>query len=46
MDAKELLQRYSNGERDFVGVEITDINFREVNLSGANLDEAFYEQEI
>lgn len=40
MDAKELLQRYSDGERDFSGVEITDMNFKEVNLSGANLTKA------
>ena len=42
MTAEELLKRYTEGERDFSGVNLSGINLRgvtltEVNLSGANL---------
>ena len=48
MNAKELIERYKAGERDFSGVNLSGIDFDELNpsydnftyLSGANLSEA------
>lgn len=41
MDAKELLERYKAGERDFTGISLRRINLQETNLSGINLKVAY-----
>ncbi|MEO1429181.1 MAG: pentapeptide repeat-containing protein [Cyanobacteria bacterium J06632_19] len=48
MNAKELIERYQAGERNFYGVDLSGIDFDELNpsldnfiyLSGANFTEA------
>ena len=48
MNAKELIERYQAGERDFYGVDLSGVDFDELNpnldniikLSGANFTDA------
>ncbi|MEH2259189.1 pentapeptide repeat-containing protein [Nostoc sp.] len=40
MNAKELLQRYAVGERDFTGVKLPRVRLLDVNLSRAIFREA------
>lgn len=40
MDAKELLARYAAGERNFIGVDLSQADLRAEDLSGANLSNA------
>ncbi|WP_413162395.1 Rid family detoxifying hydrolase [Capilliphycus salinus ALCB114379] len=40
MDAKELLEKYAQGERDFQGVELKGVNLNGANLSEINLKDA------
>ena len=40
MDKEEFLRRYNEGERDFSGIELTDVDLSEADLSGSNLFEA------
>ncbi|MFC2030962.1 pentapeptide repeat-containing protein [Chloroflexota bacterium] len=37
MEAKELIRRYSAGERDFAGADLRGADLRWANLSGANV---------
>ena len=38
MEAKDLIRRYSAGERDFAGATLSGADLREADLSGATLD--------
>jgi len=40
MEVEEFLNKYSQGIRDFTGVNLTEANLSGINLSGANLSEA------
>ena len=40
MDAQELLKRYNEGERDFVGANLRGAGLQRADLGGANLFEA------
>ncbi len=40
MNVEELLNRYTAGERDFTGVDLSEGNLRGANLSGVNLSQA------
>ncbi len=40
MDASELLERYAAGERNFIGVELSEADLRAEDLIGANLSNA------
>ena len=40
MTKEELLKRYADGERDFYGEVVDEVDLSKVNLSGANLSRA------
>ena len=40
MDASEFLERYATGERDFIGVDLSEADLRGEHLSDANLSNA------
>ncbi len=40
MDAEELLSRYTAGERDFSGVDLSGADLEDADLSGINLNDA------
>ena len=40
MKVEELLKRYEAGERDFIGIDLSEANLSGANLSGVNLSEA------
>ena len=40
MDKEEFLRRYNEGERDFSGINLTDVDLSGADLSGSNLSKA------
>lgn len=40
MQAEEILKKYSDGERNFSGINITEVNLSRANLAGINFSEA------
>lgn len=40
MDVKEFLELYAAGERDFIGVDLSEASLRGEDLGGANLSNA------
>lgn len=47
LSAEEILQRYAVGDRNFAGIELDAVKFKDVDLAGINfeaasLDSAFF----
>jgi uncharacterized protein YjbI with pentapeptide repeats len=40
MQAEEILKKYGDGERDFSGINITEVNLSRANLAGINFSDA------
>lgn len=40
MEVEEILKKYADGERNFAGLNLCEVNLSRVNLSGANLSNA------